>query len=139
MSSFVENEVLPAIYQFNSVAQFIEVGAVSTKLGKAEISRSLFTTIPVVLAMLGVACVYLMVYMESVALTMLGVLQIGMSLGISFFIYDVVFGFDYFGILNFLGAGIALGIGVDAVMIIMEASRESLHLDGGKAMEKVPF
>merc|ERR1712096_158179 len=113
---------LPAIYQFNANAQYVEIGAFSTELGKAEIYHSLLVTIPLVLAMLAVACVYLTLHIQSVILTLMGLFQIGLSIGISWFVYDSIFGFKYFGILNMLGVGILLGIGVDAMMIVMEAS-----------------
>ncbi|KAF6205920.1 hypothetical protein GE061_020096 [Apolygus lucorum] len=68
----------------------------------------------------GAICVLVVMwsYTESFFITFMTVLAIGYSLGVSYFIYRLVFGFKFFPFMNMLASVIAIGIGGDSCMIV---------------------
>uniref|UniRef100_A0A0A9XAS5 Protein dispatched 1 n=2 Tax=Lygus hesperus TaxID=30085 RepID=A0A0A9XAS5_LYGHE len=68
----------------------------------------------------GAICVLLTMWMYtgSFFITFMTVLAIGYSLGVSYFIYRLVFGFKFFPFMNMLASVVAIGIGGDSCMIV---------------------
>jgi len=61
-------------------------------------------------------------------LAMVGMLEIILSIPISWFIFSVVFGIKYFSFLNVLCLYIVAAIGADDIFIFMDAYKQSAHI-----------
>ncbi|XP_045889717.1 protein dispatched homolog 3 isoform X2 [Micropterus dolomieu] len=83
------------------------------------------------LAVISGACITVLVYVLtsfSVFLTFFGLTSIGLSCLMALFLYHVVFGVRYLGILNGVAAFVILGIGVDDVFVFISTFRQASHL-----------
>ncbi|XP_029019831.1 protein dispatched homolog 3 [Betta splendens] len=83
------------------------------------------------LAVISGACITLLVYVLtsfSVFLTFFGLASIGLSCLTALFLYHVVFGVRYLGILNGVAAFVIIGIGVDDVFVFISTFRQASHL-----------
>ncbi|XP_070690320.1 protein dispatched homolog 3 [Pempheris klunzingeri] len=83
------------------------------------------------LAVISGACISLLVYVLtsfSVFLTFFGLTSIGLSCLMALFLYHVVFGVRYLGILNGVAAFVIIGIGVDDVFVFISTFRQASHL-----------
>ncbi|XP_028435003.1 protein dispatched homolog 3 [Perca flavescens] len=83
------------------------------------------------LAVISGACITLLVYVLtsfSVFLTLFGLASIGLSCLMALFLYHVVFGVRYLGILNGVAAFVIIGIGVDDVFVFISTFRQASHL-----------
>ncbi|XP_074525615.1 protein dispatched homolog 3 [Halichoeres trimaculatus] len=83
------------------------------------------------LAVISGACITVLVYILtsfSVFLTFLGLTSIGLSCLMALFLYHVVFGVRYLGILNGVAAFVIIGIGVDDVFVFISTFRQASHL-----------
>ncbi|XP_059194109.1 protein dispatched homolog 3 [Centropristis striata] len=83
------------------------------------------------LAVISGACITLLVYVLtsfSVFLTFFGLASIGLSCLMALFLYHVVFGVRYLGILNGVAAFVIIGIGVDDVFVFISTFRQASHL-----------
>ncbi|KAL3063332.1 hypothetical protein OYC64_002992 [Pagothenia borchgrevinki] len=83
------------------------------------------------LAVISGACITVLVYILtsfSVFLTFFGLASIGLSCLMALFLYHVVFGVRYLGILNGVAAFVIIGIGVDDVFVFISTFRQASHL-----------
>ncbi|XP_073675274.1 protein dispatched homolog 3 [Garra rufa] len=83
------------------------------------------------LALFSGGCITVLVYVLtsfSVFLTFFGLASIGLSCLVALFLYHVVFGVKYLGILNGVAAFVIIGIGVDDVFVFISTFRQSAHL-----------
>ncbi|CAB1321943.1 unnamed protein product [Coregonus sp. 'balchen'] len=83
------------------------------------------------LALISGGCITLLVYVLtsfSVFLTFFGLTSIGLSCLVALFLYHVVFGVRYLGILNGVAAFVIIGIGVDDVFVFISTFRQASHL-----------
>ncbi|XP_049908156.1 protein dispatched homolog 3 [Epinephelus moara] len=83
------------------------------------------------LAVISGACITVLVYVLtsfSVFLTFFGLACIGLSCLMALFLYHVVFGVRYLGILNGVAAFVIIGIGVDDVFVFISTFRQASHL-----------
>ncbi|KAM4616834.1 protein dispatched homolog 3 [Polymixia lowei] len=83
------------------------------------------------LAVISGACITVLVYVFtsfSVFLTFFGLASIGLSCLMALFLYHVVFGVRYLGILNGVAAFVIIGIGVDDVFVFISTFRQASHL-----------
>ncbi|KAM9546770.1 protein dispatched homolog 3-like isoform 2-T2 [Salvelinus alpinus] len=83
------------------------------------------------LALISGGCITLLVYFLtsfSMFLTFFGLTSIGLSCLVALFLYHVVFGVRYLGILNGVAAFVIIGIGVDDVFVFMSTFRQASHL-----------
>ncbi|XP_073767336.1 protein dispatched homolog 3 isoform X1 [Danio rerio] len=83
------------------------------------------------LALFSGGCITVLVYVLtsfSVFLTFFGLASIGLSCLVALFLYHVVFGVKYLGILNGVAAFVIIGIGVDDVFVFISTFRQSVHL-----------
>ncbi|KAI3372432.1 hypothetical protein L3Q82_022919 [Scortum barcoo] len=83
------------------------------------------------LAVISGACITVLVYVLtsfSVFLTFFGLASIGLSCLMALFLYHVVFGVRYLGILNGVAAFVIIGIGVDDVFVFISTFRQASHL-----------
>ncbi|XP_029959796.1 protein dispatched homolog 3 [Salarias fasciatus] len=83
------------------------------------------------LAVISGACITALVYVLtsfSVFLTFFGLASIGLSCLMALFLYHVVFGVRYLGILNGVAAFVIIGIGVDDVFVFISTFRQASHM-----------
>ncbi|XP_037634369.1 protein dispatched homolog 3 [Sebastes umbrosus] len=83
------------------------------------------------LAVISGACITVLVFVLtsfSVFLTFFGLASIGLSCLMALFLYHVVFGVRYLGILNGVAAFVIIGIGVDDVFVFISTFRQASHL-----------
>ncbi|XP_026053498.1 protein dispatched homolog 3-like [Carassius auratus] len=83
------------------------------------------------LALFSGGCITVLVYVLtsfSVFQTFFGLASIGLSCLVALFLYHVVFGVKYLGILNGVAAFVIIGIGVDDVFVFISTFRQSAHL-----------
>ncbi|KAM3611641.1 uncharacterized protein V6R79_021963 [Siganus canaliculatus] len=83
------------------------------------------------LAVISGVCITVLVYVLtsfSVFLTFFGLTSIGLSCLAALFLYHVVFGVRYLGILNGVAAFVIIGIGVDDVFVFISTFRQASHL-----------
>ncbi|XP_046871584.1 protein dispatched homolog 3 [Hypomesus transpacificus] len=83
------------------------------------------------LALISGACIAVLVYILtsfSVFLSFFGLASIGLSCLVALFLYHVVFGVRYLGILNGVAAFVIIGIGVDDVFVFISTFRQASHL-----------
>uniref|UniRef100_A0A4W3GM28 Dispatched RND transporter family member 3 n=1 Tax=Callorhinchus milii TaxID=7868 RepID=A0A4W3GM28_CALMI len=83
------------------------------------------------LASISSGCIAVVVYVLtsfSAFLTFFGIASIGLSCLVSLFLYHVVFGIQYLGILNGVAAFVIVGIGVDDVFVFINTYRQASHL-----------
>ncbi|XP_059494060.1 protein dispatched homolog 3 isoform X1 [Stegostoma tigrinum] len=83
------------------------------------------------LAFISSGCIAVLVYVLtsfSAFLTFFGIASIGLSCLIALFLYHVVFGIQYLGILNGVAAFVIVGIGVDDVFVFINTFRQASHL-----------
>nr|XP_031322337.1 protein dispatched homolog 3-like [Camelus dromedarius] len=64
-----------------------------------------------------------------VFLSFSGIASIGLSCLVALFLYHVVFGIQYLGILSGLAAFLIVGIGVDDVIVFINTYRQATHLE----------
>uniref|UniRef100_A0A8C3XNW4 Dispatched RND transporter family member 3 n=1 Tax=Chelydra serpentina TaxID=8475 RepID=A0A8C3XNW4_CHESE len=64
----------------------------------------------------------------AVFLSFFGLASIGLSCLVALFLYHVVFGVQYLGILNGVAAFVIVGIGVDDVFVFINTYRQATHL-----------
>ncbi|KAJ3603849.1 hypothetical protein NHX12_028590 [Muraenolepis orangiensis] len=84
------------------------------------------------LAVVSGACIAALVFVLtsfSVFLTFFGLASIGLSCLMALFLYHVVFGVRYLGILNGVAAFVIIGIGVDDVFVFISTFRQASHLE----------
>uniref|UniRef100_A0A8C6U7A2 Dispatched RND transporter family member 3 n=1 Tax=Neogobius melanostomus TaxID=47308 RepID=A0A8C6U7A2_9GOBI len=82
------------------------------------------------LAVISGICITVLVYVLtsfSVFLTFFGLASIGVSCLMALFLYHVVFGVRYLGILNGVAAFVIIGIGVDDVFVFINTFRQAAH------------
>ncbi|XP_077378985.1 protein dispatched homolog 3 isoform X1 [Festucalex cinctus] len=83
------------------------------------------------LAVVSGVCITVLVYILtsfSAFLTFFGLASIGLSCLMALFLYHVVFGVRYLGILNGVAAFVIIGIGVDDVFVFINTFRQAAHL-----------
>ncbi|XP_061762057.1 protein dispatched homolog 3 [Nerophis ophidion] len=83
------------------------------------------------LAVISGACIMVLVYILtsfSAFLTLFGLASIGLSCLMALFLYHVVFGVRYLGILNGVAAFVIIGIGVDDVFVFISTFRQAAYL-----------
>ncbi|XP_033828260.1 protein dispatched homolog 3 [Periophthalmus magnuspinnatus] len=83
------------------------------------------------LAVISGVCITVLVYVLtsfSVFLTFFGLASIGVSCLMALYLYHVVFGVRYLGILNGVAAFVIIGIGVDDVFVFINTFRQAAHL-----------
>ncbi|XP_032903904.1 protein dispatched homolog 3 [Amblyraja radiata] len=83
------------------------------------------------LAFISSGCIAVLVYVLtsfSAFLTFFGIASIGLSCLVALFLYHVVFGIQYLGILNGVAAFVIVGIGVDDVFVFINTFRQASHL-----------
>ncbi|KAM9810287.1 protein dispatched homolog 3 [Neosynchiropus ocellatus] len=83
------------------------------------------------LAFISGVCIALLVFVLtsfSVFLTVFGLASIGLSCLVALFLYHVVFGVRYLGILNGVAAFVIIGIGVDDVFVFISTFRQASDL-----------
>ncbi|KAK2105928.1 Protein dispatched 3 [Saguinus oedipus] len=84
------------------------------------------------LAFISSSCIAALVYILtscSVFLSFFGIASIGLSCLVALFLYHVVFGIQYLGILNGVAAFVIVGIGVDDVFVFINTYRQATHLE----------
>ncbi|KAJ8380072.1 hypothetical protein SKAU_G00008500 [Synaphobranchus kaupii] len=100
-----------------------------TELFDDEVRRTFHSDM--LLALVSGGCIAVLVYILtsfSVFLTFFGLASIGLSCLIALFLYHVVFGIRYLGILNGVAAFVIIGIGVDDVFVFISTFRQAFHL-----------
>ncbi|XP_069097341.1 protein dispatched homolog 3 [Pleurodeles waltl] len=83
------------------------------------------------LAFISSSCIAVLVYLLtscSVFLSLFGIASIGLSCLVALFLYHVVFGIQYLGILNGVAAFVMVGIGVDDVFVFINTYHQATHL-----------
>ncbi|CAL8247658.1 unnamed protein product [Merluccius merluccius] len=101
-----------------------------TELFDDEVRRTFHSDMR--LAVISGACITVLVFVLtsfSVFLTFFGLASIGLSCLMALFLYHVVFGVRYLGILNGVAAFVIIGIGVDDVFVFISTFRQASHLD----------
>ncbi|XP_020512768.2 protein dispatched homolog 3 [Labrus bergylta] len=100
-----------------------------TELFDDEVRHTFYNDM--MLAVISGACITVLVYVLtsfSVFLTFFGLTSIGLSCLTALFLYHVVFGVRYLGILNGVAAFVIIGIGVDDVFVFISTFRQASHL-----------
>uniref|UniRef100_A0A673H202 Protein dispatched homolog 3-like n=1 Tax=Sinocyclocheilus rhinocerous TaxID=307959 RepID=A0A673H202_9TELE len=100
-----------------------------TELFDDEVRKTFHSDI--LLALFSGGCITVLVYVLtsfSVFQTFFGLASIGLSCLVALFLYHVVFGVKYLGILNGVAAFVIIGIGVDDVFVFISTFRQSAHL-----------
>ncbi|XP_061116560.1 protein dispatched homolog 3 isoform X2 [Conger conger] len=100
-----------------------------TELFDDEVRRTFHSDM--LLALISGGCITALVYILtsfSVFLTFFGLASIGLSCLMALFLYHVVFGIPYLGILNGVAAFVIIGIGVDDVFVFISTFRQAFHL-----------
>ncbi|XP_035020956.1 protein dispatched homolog 3 isoform X2 [Hippoglossus stenolepis] len=100
-----------------------------TELFDNEVRRTFYNDM--MLAVISGACITVLVFVLtsfSVFLTFFGLASIGLSCLMALFLYHVVFGVRYLGILNGVAAFVIIGIGVDDVFVFISTFRQASHL-----------
>ncbi|KAL4623065.1 hypothetical protein GN956_G19313 [Arapaima gigas] len=100
-----------------------------TELFDDEVRRTFRSDM--LLALISGGCIAVLVYILtsfSVFLTVFGLASIGLSCLLALFLYHVVFGVRYLGILNGVAAFIIVGIGVDDVFVFIGTFRQAHHI-----------
>ncbi|XP_047236179.1 protein dispatched homolog 3 isoform X1 [Girardinichthys multiradiatus] len=100
-----------------------------TELFDDEVRHTFYNDM--MLAVISGACITVLVYILtsfSVFLTFFGLAGIGLSCLMALFLYHVVFGVRYLGILNGVAAFVIIGIGVDDVFVFISTFRQASHL-----------
>ncbi|XP_045155134.1 protein dispatched homolog 3 [Echinops telfairi] len=125
--SFVVTYVAMLAKQSTSKVQVLYGG---TDLFDYEV-RSTFNN-DMLLAFISSSCIAALVYILtscSVFLSFFGIASIGLSCLVALFLYHVVFGVQYLGILNGVAAFVIVGIGVDDVFVFINTYRQATHLE----------
>ncbi|XP_076846306.1 protein dispatched homolog 3 [Brachyhypopomus gauderio] len=100
-----------------------------TELFDDEVRRTFHSDM--LLALVSGACIAGLVYILtsfSLFLTFFGLASIGLSCLMALFLYHVVFGVKYLGILNGVAAFVIIGIGVDDVFVFISMFRQAAHV-----------
>ncbi|XP_041856524.1 protein dispatched homolog 3 [Melanotaenia boesemani] len=100
-----------------------------TELFDNEVRKTFYNDM--MLAVISGACITVLVFILtsfSVFLTFFGLSGIGLSCLMALFLYHVVFGVRYLGILNGVAAFVIIGIGVDDVFVFISTFRQASHL-----------
>ncbi|PWA19700.1 hypothetical protein CCH79_00006861 [Gambusia affinis] len=100
-----------------------------TELFDDEVRHTFYNDM--MLAVISGVCITALVYILtsfSVFLTFFGLAAIGQSCLMALFLYHVVFGVRYLGILNGVAAFVIIGIGVDDVFVFISTFRQASHL-----------
>lgn len=71
-------------------------------------------------ASMAVSLVFLLMNTRSVFLSVIGLLQVGLSFPVAYFFYKLLCGFAFFPFLNFLGMFVIMGIGVDDLFVVVD-------------------
>uniref|UniRef100_A0AAR2LXL8 SSD domain-containing protein n=1 Tax=Pygocentrus nattereri TaxID=42514 RepID=A0AAR2LXL8_PYGNA len=104
-----------------------------TELFDDEVRRTFHSDM--LLALFSGACITVLVYVLtsfSLFLTFFGLASIGLSCLVALFLYHVVFGVKYLGILNGVAAFVIIGIGVDDVFVFISTFRQAAHVPGAE-------
>ncbi|XP_026781706.3 protein dispatched homolog 3 [Pangasianodon hypophthalmus] len=104
-----------------------------TELFDDEVRRTFHSDM--LLALFSGSCIAVLVYILtsfSLFLTFFGLASIGLSCLVALFLYHVVFGVKYLGILNGVAAFIIIGIGVDDVFVFISTFRQAAHVVGAE-------
>ncbi|KAI5622080.1 protein dispatched-like 3 isoform X1, partial [Silurus asotus] len=104
-----------------------------TELFDDEVRRTFHSDM--LLALFSGACIAVLVYILtsfSLFLTFFGLASIGLSCLVALFLYHVMFGVKYLGILNGVAAFIIIGIGVDDVFVFISTFRQAAHVAGAE-------
>ncbi|XP_064381673.1 protein dispatched homolog 3 isoform X1 [Dromaius novaehollandiae] len=124
--SFVVTYVAMLAKQSTSKVQVLYGG---TDLFDYEVRRTFNNDM--LLAFISSSCIAVLVYILtscSVFLSFFGIASIGLSCLVALFLYHVVFGIQYLGILNGVAAFVIVGIGVDDVFVFINTYRQATHL-----------
>ncbi|XP_058160400.1 protein dispatched homolog 3 isoform X2 [Dasypus novemcinctus] len=124
--SFVVTYVAMLAKQSTSKVQVLYGG---TDLFDYEVRRTFNNDM--LLAFVSSSCIAALVYILtscSVFLSFFGIASIGLSCLVALFLYHVVFGIQYLGILNGVAAFVIVGIGVDDVFVFINTYRQATHL-----------
>ncbi|KAG3282154.1 dispatched RND transporter family member 3 [Ictidomys tridecemlineatus] len=125
--SFVVTYVAMLAKQSTSKVQVLYGG---TDLFDYEVRRTFNNDM--LLAFISSSCIAALVYVLtscSVFLSFFGIASIGLSCLVALFLYHVVFGVQYLGILNGVAAFVVVGIGVDDVFVFINTYRQATHLE----------
>ncbi|XP_055966836.1 protein dispatched homolog 3 isoform X2 [Sorex fumeus] len=125
--SFVVTYVAMLAKQSTSKVQVLYGG---TDLFDYEVRRTFNNDM--LLAVISSSCIAALVYVLtscSVFLSFFGIASIGLSCLVALFLYHVVFGVRYLGILNGVAAFVIVGIGVDDVFVFINTYRQAAHLE----------
>ncbi|XP_048205775.1 protein dispatched homolog 3 isoform X2 [Perognathus longimembris pacificus] len=125
--SFVVTYVAMLAKQSTSKVQVLYGG---TDLFDYEVRRTFNNDM--LLAFISSSCIAALVYILtscSVFLSFFGIASIGLSCLVALFLYHVVFGIQYLGILNGVAAFVIVGIGVDDVFVFINTYRQAAHLE----------
>uniref|UniRef100_A0A452RY00 Protein dispatched homolog 3 n=1 Tax=Ursus americanus TaxID=9643 RepID=A0A452RY00_URSAM len=125
--SFVVTYVAMLAKQSTSKVQVLYGG---TDLFDYEVRRTFNNDM--LLAFISSSCIAALVYILtscSVFLSFFGIASIGLSCLVALFLYHVVFGIQYLGILNGVAAFVIVGIGVDDVFVFINTYRQATHLE----------
>ncbi|EGW13583.1 Patched domain-containing protein 2 [Cricetulus griseus] len=125
--SFVVTYVAMLAKQSTSKVQVLYGG---TDLFDYEVRRTFNNDM--LLAFVSSSCIAALVYILtscSVFLSFFGIASIGLSCLVALFLYHVVFGIQYLGILNGVAAFVIVGIGVDDVFVFINTYRQATHLE----------
>ncbi|EHH49537.1 hypothetical protein EGM_00213 [Macaca fascicularis] len=125
--SFVVTYVAMLAKQSTSKVQVLYGG---TDLFDYEVRRTFNNDM--LLAFISSSCIAALVYVLtscSVFLSFFGIASIGLSCLVALFLYHVVFGIQYLGILNGVAAFVIVGIGVDDVFVFINTYRQATHLE----------
>ncbi|XP_077881407.1 protein dispatched homolog 3 isoform X2 [Ictidomys tridecemlineatus] len=125
--SFVVTYVAMLAKQSTSKVQVLYGG---TDLFDYEVRRTFNNDM--LLAFISSSCIAALVYVLtscSVFLSFFGIASIGLSCLVALFLYHVVFGVQYLGILNGVAAFVIVGIGVDDVFVFINTYRQATHLE----------
>uniref|UniRef100_H3AV32 Dispatched RND transporter family member 3 n=2 Tax=Latimeria chalumnae TaxID=7897 RepID=H3AV32_LATCH len=124
--TFIVTYVAMLAQQSTSKVQVLYGG---TDLFDYEVRRTFYNDM--LLAFISSGCIAVLVYTLtsfSVFLSFFGIASIGLSCLVALFLYHVVFGVQYLGILNGVAAFVVVGIGVDDVFVFINTFRQAGHL-----------
>lgn len=116
------DELFEIVEEFDRAGGVV-LGAYDTQngsLGVAVYTQSLGQDMILALCSALIIAIAMLVHTRSPLITLIGVLQVTFSFPVAFFFYKLIFGFDFFPFLNFLGVFVVFAIGADDVFVAFD-------------------
>lgn len=89
------------------------------------VKKALFSDLRLALISLILIFLLLLILLFSLILTIMAIITILASVALAYFVYHVVFGVQYIGILNGVSLFVIIGIGVDDIFVFVNTFRQA--------------